>query len=489
MANCDLSIELDDPERLRHGGETVRGVVHVRCESDVRCNGLSVRSLWETHGRGNVTSGETESKVLFTGDWQAGKPYHYRFELTAGHWPPTYHGHYLNVDHYIEARADVPWAFDPKTKAAFPLASSRGAVSPAKPTTRVHGCIGAVMVAVILSAVIAGGGMALLNPFFAVIVGIMALAAASWAIVFVWLPKYRLGRVEYELPQASLVPGDYLQGMLTVQPSSDVAVRGIHWTITAEEVCVSGSGSNRTTHKYTIFEHTEPVLATGTIRGGRQSRFPLHFELPPRPIYSLDLSDNDLIWSATLRIDIPRWPDWKQTERFQVVPPTMTPSDEAVASAPAATHGGRAPAAIPFDAAPLRGGSSGAPEPSSSSSPEAAAPTINFAETMQHFWNARENTPQIDPLVEAVQGISMPLEAIVERRLLYGSDDPLAYHNGYVVWAHYADPPMPLTLYIPGHLADEFEQMAGDRWQGEGVIVGYDRRHRRVQIQIEADDR
>jgi len=474
VANCDLSVEIDDPERLRHGGETVRGVVHVRCESDVRCDGLSVRSLWETHGRGNVTSDETESKVLFQGDWQAGQTYHYPFDLTAGDWPPTYHGHYLNVDHYIEARADIPWAFDPKTKAAFPLASSGKPAAPAKPTTNVGGCVGAVTLIVILMAVAVGGGLLMMNLFFAAIVGLLGLAAAGWGLFFVWLPKYRLGSVEYELPEAPLVPGDCLQGMLTVQPSGDVAIRGIHWTITAQEVCVSGSGSNRTTHKHMIFEHTEPVLATDTIRGGRQSRFPLRFDLPSRPIYSLDLSDNDLIWSATLRIDIPRWPDWKQTERFQVVPPTTSVPEEAAASGAATTPRGRAPAAIPLAGEPLRDGS-----------PETAASPITFAETMQHFWDARENSAQIDPLVEAMEGIPLAVETIVERRLLYGSDDPLAYHDGYVVWAHYEDPPMPLTLYIPGHLADEFEHLAGDRWQGEGVIVGYDRRHRRLQIQIE----
>ncbi len=89
-------------------------------------------------------------------------------------------------------------------------------------------------------------------------------------------------------------------------------------------------------------------------------------------------------------------------------------------------------------------------------------------------------------LVEAVAGLSFTMEAIVERRLLYsGDDDPHVFQDGYAVWAHYPEPPLPLVLYVPHQLADEFEQIGRDVWRGRGTIVGWDQRHRRLQVKLE----
>lgn len=480
MAKCDLSIELEDPERVRSGGETVRGSVHVRADADVRCNGLRVRTIWETHGRGNVTSGENNAQVLFQGDWQAGREYRYPFELTAARWPPTYHGHYLNLDHYVEARADIPWAFDPKTKHAFPVAAVDGPENfTDNRATELHGCAGRVGGLVGGGIVLVVGLMFLLNPFFWVIGALLGMGAAVWWFFFRWLPKHRLGQVNYSLEAERLDPGKPLRGMLAVRPPRDVAVNAITWTVTAAEVCVSGSGSNRKTHRYTAFEQVQDVLPVGTIRGGRESKFPLRIDLPNRPIYSLDLNDNDLIWTATLRIDIPRWPDWKHTQTFQVVPAIE-------GAAPPATSPplGEAPAAMSAVVAheSVMAASAAAPTAAVASVDE---PAISFAETMRFFWEARENEAQIEQLLEAVVGLPMAVSAVIERRLLYDSGSS-ASQDGYVVWAHFTDPPTPLTLQIPKHLADEFDQFGGDQWDGRGSITGYDRRHRRVKIEVEA---
>ncbi len=70
MAACRINIRLND-EGPRSGGEPITGVVVVNADKDVACKGLIVRTIWSTHGRGNIDTGEVASQVLFEG---TGKP-------------------------------------------------------------------------------------------------------------------------------------------------------------------------------------------------------------------------------------------------------------------------------------------------------------------------------------------------------------------------------------------------------------------------------
>ena len=117
MAKCDLAIELEDPERIYRGGDQIRGTVVVWTDKAVNCSDLVVEANWETHGRGNVTKGEPNRESVFRGEWQPGE-HRYDFQVELARWPPTYHGNYLNVDHYIRARAKIPWSFDPQDECA-----------------------------------------------------------------------------------------------------------------------------------------------------------------------------------------------------------------------------------------------------------------------------------------------------------------------------------------------------------------------------------
>ena len=71
MAKCDLSIELDNPERAYHPGAPITGRVRVKTSAACRCNGLKVAVGWHTHGRGNTTRGDVFFLDLFTGEWAA----------------------------------------------------------------------------------------------------------------------------------------------------------------------------------------------------------------------------------------------------------------------------------------------------------------------------------------------------------------------------------------------------------------------------------
>ncbi len=76
MAACRLVIRLDD-QAPRSGGAEISGVVIVHADKDVACKGLIVRSIWSTHGQGNIDTGEVASVTVFEGSWKTGQEYSY----------------------------------------------------------------------------------------------------------------------------------------------------------------------------------------------------------------------------------------------------------------------------------------------------------------------------------------------------------------------------------------------------------------------------
>ena len=70
MSKCDLSIIIDEPDRLYDAGETISGRVLVDVSEPVKCDGLTLVQLWQTHGRGNTEGSEQAVETLFVGEWE-----------------------------------------------------------------------------------------------------------------------------------------------------------------------------------------------------------------------------------------------------------------------------------------------------------------------------------------------------------------------------------------------------------------------------------
>ncbi len=462
MAKCDLSIELDQPsDHVYEGGTTIRGKVRVLVDADVKCSGLVVESGWKTHGAGNVATGTIQSETLFVGNWVAGQAIEYPFTLRVGDWPPTYHGHYLNVDHYVDARINIPWGFDPKASMPFLMRPTCGPESATiLDKEKSKNPVGAIFVTLFLVIWCSGFGMGMAqNPgalaCFAIIPTVLLLAFLAKLL----LPKYLLGKVEFALSPTTCKPGDFVTGELVLRPRKNVNVNSITMNFGAREECVSGSGSNQKTHKKAFSEQLVTLQPASTLPSRSELRFPISLQIPTDAPFTIAIPQNQLIWSAKLLIDIPRWPDWSKEIPIQVLPS-------------GSPQGSVAP--------PIRSLRS-LSERSATKSEDG----ITFSETAEHLWSMRDDRRKLETLVGAVTGLTFRIEAFVERRLLYaGEDDPHVFKDGYAVWAHYGEPPLPLVLYVPHALADEFEQVGRDRWIGEGTIVGWDHRHNRLQIKL-----
>ena len=322
MPKCKLNIVLDEPDRVYPGGGTISGTVDVSVDSDATCKGLELRTSWTTHGSGNITGDSGEPVVIFEGDWVAGHHASYRFDLPIVEWPPTYHGHHLNIDHFVEARAKLPWAIDPKASEPFQMRSTHcEQTSNRKPRKKKNGgCLGLIVIFVIYMFVMRSGPQLLNIPK----IGIWFMGALGLAVFLFWfirsfLPKWALGSIEADLDREQFVAGEAVEGKITISPRKQIAINGIDMTVTGAERCVSGSGSNRRTHRHTLFEQTERVAESTTLypRGVPQE-FHFSINLPPDAPPTIDLHNNDIVWNVDLRVDIPSWPDWRISLPIQV---------------------------------------------------------------------------------------------------------------------------------------------------------------------------
>ena len=477
MAKCDLSIELDHPDRDYQGGELITGRVRVRVDSDVKCKGLEVASAWRTHGRGNIANGISKSISVFSGEWKSGTQAEYRFELPVAAWPPSYHGHFLSIDHYIDAHAKIPWGIDPKASVPFfmkPSSGSKDSRVGAEVIT-VNSVIGSIIGVVMLGCIFVFFGMLFTMGPLALFFLLVPSAGIVYWFFRKFLPKYALGEVICDLHIDTVSPGQTVMGELTIRPRKAVSINAITAQFRAKEQCVSGSGSNRRTHEHVFFEKVVTLQTAVQFEPGQEYRFPIELTLPDDAPYTVDLDDNCLIWDTTVCVDIPRWPDW-----VEEIPVTVVPADQA-------QEGAGSPLASPLEQSSVQQAHrTAAPVGMETEEDVSGSHGITFQETVRHLWSMRDRRDQVEQLVEAVTGLSFHIEAEIERRLLYGGDeDPHVYPDGYAVWARYTDPALPMVLYVPHELADEFEQMGRDVWHGTGMVVGWDSLHGRLQIKLD----
>ena len=122
MKACELHLVFEQADNTFALGDILRGRVVVDITKTTQCNGLTVNLFWRTHGRGDTDTGNDKSQNLFTGEWQPGH-YEYPFEYELKENKTSYHGEIINLDWYLEAIADVPWAFDPTVEEDFLLLS------------------------------------------------------------------------------------------------------------------------------------------------------------------------------------------------------------------------------------------------------------------------------------------------------------------------------------------------------------------------------
>ncbi|MEJ7593432.1 MAG: hypothetical protein WKF77_17970 [Planctomycetaceae bacterium] len=324
MSKCDLRIEFDRKDRRFIGGETVTGRVYIRVNESVRSSGITLTHQWRTHGRGNVASGTKETIELESArSYSPGEEHELSFSVLSPSHPVTYHGTMINVDHYVSVQMNVPWAFNPKAEEDYVLVpgeppahfvGSRNeiiALTPAAGTSSIVGKVVLGVIVAVLLLVVAAFALFLL-PVILLIAG------------FIWFRRKalagRLGEVKLSIPHVVVAPGEQWTARIQFQPRKQFRINSIGFTLLGKESATSGSGTKAKTHTHKILEQKLVVRANDMLTAGEPVSEEFTFAFPPTDAFSLELSDNKVQWTATVRIDIPAFPDWSKTQPIQVVP-------------------------------------------------------------------------------------------------------------------------------------------------------------------------
>ena len=324
MSKCDLRIEFDRKDRRYSGSETVTGRVYIRVNESVKSSGITLTHQWRTHGRGNVASGTKETVELeATRSYSPSEEHELSFSLLAPAHPLTYHGTMINVDHYVSVQMNVPWAFNPKAEEDYVLVpgeppahfvGSRTAIIAPTPAAGTSSIVGKVVLGIIVAALL------LVVAAFALFLLPIILIVAG----FIWFRKKalagRLGEVKLSIPHVVVAPGEQWTARIQFQPRKQFRINSIGLLLLGKEAATSGSGTKATTHTHKILEQKTVVRANDMLTAGELVSEEFSFAFPPTDAFSLELTDNKIHWTATVRIDIPACPDWSKAQPLQVVP-------------------------------------------------------------------------------------------------------------------------------------------------------------------------
>lgn len=475
MTKCNLTIRLDSPDQPLRGGGKARGIVRIVSEVETRCRGLNVAMVASCDGPGGQTLTSGPGLDVFSGTLVAGQPREFPFEVEVPAWPLTYEGVRFQIRHEVRATADIPWAIDPRASIAVRVVPGDLDYSPPDQSKIFSGpswLLKSISFLFPLVFVFNVLGPRLI-AFLVVALGVLGLP--FW-LLFRWYPKWRIGKVDFQLQPLMLTPGEWVSGHLSIHPRGTLHAKRISVRLTATEVCESGGGDDRKIERVEIYGRDMVEAEGQALPGERATRFELMTRLPPVAAYSLRQGSNQLAWAVEASIRIFGLLRWNETRVLSVVPsrdPTvqlaLRPASDAQLFEAVDDH--------EFEGLML------APTGDVSEMPD---DEITFEETAQQFWSARHQPETLSLLLDAVEGLPLRATAILQRPSTRGgSSGAHRSHAGELaIWAQLDAPPLPLTLFVPRDREDNFTDAMGQRWSGIAEVIGWDDAGNRLELRV-----
>lgn len=333
MSRCNLLIEMMDPDATRGPGDKVQGFVQVDVDRAVTCRGLHIILRCRTHGRGNTWKNQVIDEIAYVGEWEPGDELVYPFEFEVPNGPVTYHGAILNVIWEVYAYVDIPWAFDPETQAEFTVVRGEarpsqgpnsammvrdlGAMSP--PGTAWVPLVGFSLFFLCSSVVMFTIDSAFLAFCTVSIgaVGMLVLTLVAGALRNAMATR-KLGEVSFEAMPVEIEAGESLACVARMHPPAAAKINGASLSLVCQEVVVSGSGTNRTTHTEEVLRERIVLAGARTIEG--ETTWEAALRIPENAAATFYAPDNKLEWRVEFHIDVPWWPDFMKGLRLSVAP-------------------------------------------------------------------------------------------------------------------------------------------------------------------------
>ncbi|MDP7741581.1 MAG: hypothetical protein QGF67_09085 [Lentisphaeria bacterium] len=354
MSKCDLSIELESGAVRHQPGDVVRGHVLVDVNDVCTCKNLNIALQWRTHGRGNRDKGEPLRQTLFEGVWRPDEQPRYPFEFTVPTGPLSYRGKVLNIDWYITARADIPWAFDPKAETEIfvhhgsytgPLSvgndrkhqqlqqwqsKARGVLSTRAGLVT---CVLLGMAAVFLVPMLCMGIGAVIwgilevrkdpstgNILLLTIGSVFTLLPAIILVIFLrWRQMRRkLGNVQVAAEAANMDAGTKIFCAITFTPQASVVLNRISADLVGQEIAVSGSGTTSYTYTEEFHRENRELRSAQQLVPGNPVEEIVEFDLPADAPATFFARSNQFTWQVDVKVDIPGWPDYNDKVEITV---------------------------------------------------------------------------------------------------------------------------------------------------------------------------
>jgi hypothetical protein len=129
----------------------------------------------------------------------------------------------------------------------------------------------------------------------------------------------RLGEVKLTTPWLVVGDGEDWPLELEFTPKKSFPINGIQVQIQCRESATKGSGTTKSTRSHMVHEEVHVLLSAGQLSAGEKFHQSISVPLPDTAAYSFDDSDNEITWTAEVRIDIPMFPDWKSEQTLQLL--------------------------------------------------------------------------------------------------------------------------------------------------------------------------
>jgi len=250
----------------------------------------------------------------------------------------------VNVDWYLKATADIPWAFDPEAEKDViveanpetpPRRKTGDGVEPEvddrsgrQETSLLQlGCmfvfglafllIGLGITYAYLQDQIGGQawGALIVGPVFSLIGGGLLYGA-----IMKYLAGLSFKDLRVDLEPLVVSPGDTVRCRVRFSVDSKVSLNGVNVSMKGIEHAVDHHGTDSTTYEETFSEneHTLPG-AEGTYRKGRTAEYDVEVPVPDDAPPTFQADDNEIRWRCHVLIDVDNWPDWSRSFPVEVV--------------------------------------------------------------------------------------------------------------------------------------------------------------------------
>ncbi|HOT08744.1 MAG TPA: hypothetical protein PK710_03185 [Polyangiaceae bacterium] len=343
MSSCDISIRFDRNPPACSPGETISGTIDVVANASCRCDALTAHLSWKTSGKGDTDSEKVDVVPLGTFEWKRGESYQYPFSFLAPTGPVSYQGLIVHVNWFVEARADVPWAIDPRaseTLLLVPLPAERkastayreqphlsakhhklgnGPRSQSKWENRVLTLIlGSIfLVLAIAQQTIHGSSVPFLIPMVFV-AGVMLKFA--WNDLRNLVARRMVGALSVTIDPPTATRGETLRIQAAFTPNSNGRLRYAKATLYGEEIAWRGSGKSRTRYHQDLDRVEAQMCGSSAFFQNQPLELSCDLRVPEYAASSFRSFNNHVQWSVLLHLDIENWPDLKETIPIDLLP-------------------------------------------------------------------------------------------------------------------------------------------------------------------------